>query len=864
MNTTSPRTLAVRGLLGLAFGLAACAITLQAPPTAQPPQRITPAPWPTFVSDDAAFAFDYPPGAIIEASDDASLRFKLVYVQFPITETNAYQGASIMVMENPEAKSAREFVAARYAAAGRALPVQARNAAGFRVNGREAIKLERDEVIGNLDKYTVLIAGDGVIYRINLFGGGVGGPVEPPPASEAMFERLVQSFRVLDQPLRPRGVVGATESGAPFAELPVATVFTYPLRSGAGANYGVPTGIVISGTRMEWLDYAIRNLDQWRIKCYGVDWSRMIHTGEDWYRDDYLTANTAGAPVYAVADGVVERHDPGISYPGNVVLIRHHLPDGRNIFSMYGHVANVRVAQGQSVTRGQQIATVFNQGYVGRTPNRHPTWDSHLHFEMRWIRDAGNIYVPGTNAYNYNYPSCTYLYPGRGYTYIVHPDNYPYPGQGYVDPSDFIAARLQEPPPGCAPAELVVNGGFESGPPGTPWTAANSLNRVDPLIYKSRPRTGRWGGWLGNVLNYQDTLAQVINVPADSATATLTFWRYVQSYEPAGNGDDRMTVALTAPDGRPIAPPFALTSATRRSTWLKETLTFDLTGYAHPTATLSLSGVNDGKNRSSFFVDDVSLVRGCAAAASSPFAATTVERSGESSVAALPIAETAVYGVMTDTPPMTPTDSLLSSAYLPLVIHEPEPMEKDLALRATCANLLLNGGFEDVSSPAWTGVANTSATIYNVIPGGANSGAADPLIYTTRPRTGARSGRVGSPNVNGYWNELVQTVQLPANTLSVTLTYWRYLDTQEASTTTAYDTFRIALETEKGIEVVAPQQIDNRSSGRGQWVQETLALPNASAYSNQKLWVSFKGTLNGSRPSALYVDDVELDVCAAR
>lgn len=859
MNTISSRTLSICGLLGLAFSLAACTMTLRAPPTA-PPQSITPAPWPTFISDDAAFAFDYPPGAIIETSDDASLRFKLVYVQFPITETNVYQGASIMVMENPEAKSAREFVAARYAAAGRALPVQAQNAAGFQVNGREAIKLERDEAIGNLDKYTVLIAGDGVMYRINLFGGGVGGPVEPPPASEAMFERLVQSFRVLDQPLRPRGAetTGATELIAPSnvnAEPPVATVFTYPLRSGAGVNYGVPTGIVIGGTRMEWLDYAIRNLDQWRIKCYGVDWSRMIHTGEDWYRDDYLTANTAGAPVYAVADGVVERHDPGISYPGNVVLIRHRLPDGRNIYSMYGHVANVRVKQGQLVALGQQIATVFNQGYVGRTPNRHPTWDSHLHFEMRWIGDAGNIYVPGMNAYNYNYPLCTYLYPGRGYTYIVHPDNYPYPGQGYVDPSDFIAARLHEPAPGCAPVELVVNGGFESGPPGTPWTATNSLNLTDPLIYKSRPRTGRWGGWLGNVLNYQDTLAQVIKVPADSVAATLTFWRYVQSYEPAGNGDDRMTVSLTAPDGRPIAPPFELTSAAQRNTWLKETLLLDLTGYTYPTATLSLTGMNDGKNRSSFFVDDVSLVRRCAAAANSSVAAT----SEESSVAAPPIAETP-----TDMPSFTLTAPFTQNAYLPIIVHEPSQIEKHLALQAACSNLLLNGGFEDASSSAWTGVANTSATIYNVIPGGANSGTADPLIYTTRPRTGARSGRVGSPNVKGYWNELLQTVQLPTNTLSVMLTYWRYLDTQETSTTIAYDTFRIALETEKGIEIVTPQQIDNRSSGRGQWVRETLALPNASAYSNQKLWVSFKGTLDSSLPSALYVDDVALDVCAAR
>jgi murein DD-endopeptidase MepM/ murein hydrolase activator NlpD len=846
---------AVLALIGLALGLVACAVTLQAPPppAGAPAQQDA---WLTYTSADAAYAFDYPAGATIETSDDASLRFKLVYLQFPITETSSYQGASVMVIEDPDNAGVRSLVAARYTAAGRQTPVQAQSAAGFQVNGREAIKLERDAVVGDLDKYTVLVEGDGMIYRINLFGGGKGGEVEPPPEVEATFDRLVRSFRVLNQPLQPKG--GATDSVAPttvMAEPPVATVFTYPLRSGAGVNYGVPTGIVVGGTRMEWLDYAIRNLDQWRLKCYGVDWTRMIHTGEDWYRDDYLTVNSAGTPVYAVADGVVELHNPGLSYPGNVVIIRHRLPDGRNIYSMYGHVANVSVVQGQQVTRGKQIATIFNQGYVGRTPNRHPSWDAHLHFEMRWFRDGTNIYVPSTNAYGYNYPACTYAYPGRGYTYIVHPDDYPYPGRGYVDGSDFIAARLQEPI-GCSPAQLVQNGGFESGPPGTPWAATNSLNRVDPLIYKSRPRTGRWGGWLGNVLNYQDTLAQVIQVPTNTATAALTFWRYVQSNEPAGNGDDRMTVSLTAPNGSAVGAPFVLTTAAARGRWAQETLSFNLTGYAFPTATLTLTGANDGDNKSSFFLDDVSLVRTCASAAALDSGLETRPSTGSGGASVQNDITPALE--LTDTLPLTPT------VYLPVIENEIEPMDKDLALQATCTNVLADGSFEDASSQVWTGIANTGSTIYNVIPNGASSGVADPLIYTTRPRTGGRSGRVGSTGVNGYWNELVQTVQLPTNVTSVTLTYWRYLDTQEASTTTALDIFKIGLETEKGIEIAKPQQIDNRSAGRGQWVQETYSVANANAWSGQKLWVTFKGQLDGARPSALYVDDAELSVCAVK
>lgn len=826
---------------GLILALTACAVP---PPAAARPAQND---WQTYISEDAAYTFDYPAGAEITTSDDASLAYKLVFIQFPISTENDYEGATVMVLDNPSGASAQSMVAGRYTAQGVAAPSEAQYA--FTVNGRQALKLERDAVVGDDAKYTVLIEGNGVIYRINLFGGGVGGQTEPPAEVIALFDRLVQSFRVIEQPLKPKTPAFApASSGGVAAEPPVATVFSYPLLPGNGVTYGVPEGMISGGTHIEWLDYAIRNLDQWRVKCYGVDWSRMLHTGEDWYRSDYLTANTAGSPVYAVADGVVERHNPGISYPGNVVLIRHRLPDGRNIYSMYGHVANVRVVQGQQVTRGQQIATVLNQGYTGRTPNRHPSWDSHMHFEMRWFLDGTNIYVPSTNAYGYNFPSCTYAYPGRGYTYIISPSDYPYPGQGYVDGSDFIAARTQEPPPGCKPDELILNGGFESGPPGTPWVASNSLNRVDPLIYKSRPKTGLWGGWLGNVLNYQDTLTQIMQPAggfepiAGAGQYLLSFWRYVQSAEPAGNGDDRMVVTMTAPDGTPIGTPFTLSTAAQRNVWIRESIPFNLSGYAPAAATLSLTGINDANNKSSFFIDDVSFRRQCPgmiAAEDSPLQA---------------------MDVMT-----TPAISLTQASFLPVIASEVTSDDKDFVLAAvSCSNVLQNAGFEDAVNPVWTGIANTGGVIYNVLAGGSNSGVNDPLIYTTRPRTGARSGRVGSPNVNAYWNELLQTAQMPANVTSATLTYWRYLDTRETSTTTVYDTFRIGIETDKGIETMPPQQIDNRSAGRSQWVQETVSVPNASALSSQKVWLSFKARLDGNLPSALYVDDVTLNICTAR
>jgi len=815
--------------------------------------------WSTFTSDDAAYTFEYPPESVIEVSDDAALHYKQVFVQFPVKISGTgevregYQGVSIMVVENPSNQPMRELVSAAYTAAGEPMPVQAQRAAGITVNQRAAVKLERDAVAGDFGKYSVFVQGDGVAYRINLFGGGVGGDVEPTPEIEAQFNQLVNSFRVLPVPLKPASREITVSPQAVVAEPPVATVFTYPLRSGAALGYGVPTGIVVGGTRMEWLDYGIRNFDQWKVKCYGVDWSRMLHTGEDWYRNDYLTVNTAGSPVYAVADGVVERHNPGISYPGNVVLIRHRLPDGRSIYSMYGHITNVSVVQGQQVTRGQQIATVLNQGYVGRTPAKHPTWDSHMHFEMRYFADGSNIYVPGTNAYGYSYPGCTYAYPGRGYTYIISPDAYPYPNAGHTDPSDFIAARLDGGPVGCTPQEVLGNGNFEAGR--SVWTAVNSANIVDPLIYTTRPRTGRWSGWLGNRATYNDTLSQIVGLPAGGGTLTLKFWRFVQSKEPAGNGDDRMTVTLRDPNGTVIGTQGLVTSAAPRNAWQQELIQFSLAGTSFATATLSFAGANDADLVSSFFVDDVSLVKDCPANA---IAVNQAESTTSTSTSSSTMAPTQVTG----------TEGLSNTVLLPLVVGDagaspdpgPDPI-KTIAPQA-CANVLANGTFEAVLALPWTGIANTGATIYNVIPGSTTSTLKDDLLSTVRAHGGVKSGRVGSPTVNGYWNELVQTAVLPPNVSSITLTYWRYLDSGETSTAVAYDRFEAGVETAKGIQVVAPQKIDNRDARRSQWVQETLAVPNAAAYSSQSVWVTFRGQLDSNQPSSLLLDDVELQVCS--
>lgn len=94
---------------------------------------------------------------------------------------------------------------------------------------------------------------------------------------------------------------------------------------------------------------------------YGPRWGRM-HQGID-------IANNVGTPIYAVMDGTVTDAGQAQGF-GQWVRLRH----ANGEYSVYGHVESFNVSVGQTVTAGQQIATMGNRG--------HST-GPHLHFEIR-------------------------------------------------------------------------------------------------------------------------------------------------------------------------------------------------------------------------------------------------------------------------------------------------------------------------------------------------------------------------------------------------------------------------------------------------------------------------------------------------
>ncbi|MER6196038.1 M23 family metallopeptidase [Streptomyces sp. NPDC001586] len=108
-------------------------------------------------------------------------------------------------------------------------------------------------------------------------------------------------------------------------------------------------------------------------KATGSMWAGGTHSGVDF-------GASMGTSIKAVGAGTVVSAGWAGSY-GNQVIIQH--ADGH--FSQYGHMSQLSVSAGQTVTVGQEV------GLVGSTGN---STGPHLHFEIRTTQDYGSDIDP--------------------------------------------------------------------------------------------------------------------------------------------------------------------------------------------------------------------------------------------------------------------------------------------------------------------------------------------------------------------------------------------------------------------------------------------------------------------------------------
>jgi hypothetical protein len=118
---------------------------------------------------------------------------------------------------------------------------------------------------------------------------------------------------------------------------------------------------------------------------YSSPYGRRVHpvTGSSSMHEGLDIANAAWTPIWAPADGVVERVRKGV-FLGNYVVLNH----GNGYITKFGHMSQATVREGQFVKRYQPIGLM---GATGRTTG------SHLHYEVHYrgrSRDPLNYILP--------------------------------------------------------------------------------------------------------------------------------------------------------------------------------------------------------------------------------------------------------------------------------------------------------------------------------------------------------------------------------------------------------------------------------------------------------------------------------------
>ncbi len=121
------------------------------------------------------------------------------------------------------------------------------------------------------------------------------------------------------------------------------------------------------------------------IRGYGIKSDPF--TGEQKLHSGLDISNRTGTPVVVTADGVVAStgYQSGL---GNTVVVDH----GNGFSTVYGHLSQFKVRQGQTVKRGELIGLIGNTGY---------STGPHLHYEVMKFGGTVNpvqyIYSAGSN-----------------------------------------------------------------------------------------------------------------------------------------------------------------------------------------------------------------------------------------------------------------------------------------------------------------------------------------------------------------------------------------------------------------------------------------------------------------------------------
>ncbi|MFF2276176.1 hypothetical protein [Agromyces sp. NPDC058126] len=190
----------------------------------------------------------------------------------------------------------------------------------------------------------------------------------------------------------------------------------------------------------------------------------------------------------------------------------------------------------------------------------------------------------------------------NGSSYYVFSDNNEFAWSNAVVQSNKLAPMAGGGGGGtCARAELLGNGGFETGT-AAPWSASPGV--IDSRTALQPPRTGSWKAWLnGFGTANTEILSQTVTIPAGCTNAKLEYWLRIDSAENLPNPYDTMRLTVTPSGGS--ASTLAQWSNLDEAGYTKRS--HALGAYAGQTVTLTFTGSEDASLQTSFVIDDATI-----------------------------------------------------------------------------------------------------------------------------------------------------------------------------------------------------------------------------------------------------------------
>ena len=231
--------------------------------------------------------------------------------------------------------------------------------------------------------------------------------------------------------------------------------------------------------------------------------------------------------------------------------------------------------------------------------------DQDSYYAVTWQEaDLATTYIL-EEATNASFSGAQVVYQGVSLSWTVPdpgktPGTYYYRVKGRNSWGDSSWSNVQSTV--VSQAELIINGGFETGPPALPWVQSSNIGE---MIHHLGARTGNWGVYMGGAVNAADQIYQEVTIPAAVSSPQLSYWRLIRTSDSTQTAYDEMRCAIWDTTGDVLAFCGQFSNVDQSQDWIHAT--YDMSAFRGRTVHIGFKAFNDGQYDTQFFIDDVRL-----------------------------------------------------------------------------------------------------------------------------------------------------------------------------------------------------------------------------------------------------------------